>query len=73
MADENEYYDQEGSENQGSENEEVSMEELVEGNNYVLNSLVDLLVEKNIISEDELQKKLEQAPRSGDSEESNDE
>lgn len=38
--------------------DEMSMEELVETNDIVLNTLIDLLVEKKIISEEELQKKL---------------
>ncbi|MFP4424760.1 MAG: hypothetical protein ACLFP2_06060 [Candidatus Woesearchaeota archaeon] len=40
--------------------EEISPEEMIEENNAILNAVIDLLVEKEIISEEELQKKLEE-------------
>ena len=39
--------------------EEMSVEEMSEENNFVLNALIDLLVEKKIISEEEFKEKLE--------------
>ncbi|NTV23045.1 MAG: hypothetical protein HGA85_01555 [Nanoarchaeota archaeon] len=38
--------------------EELTTEELVENNNIILNTLIDLLVEKKVISEEELRAKL---------------
>ena len=38
--------------------EEMTTEDLIEENNFVLNNLVDLLIEKKIISEKEFIKKL---------------
>ncbi|MFO7710838.1 MAG: hypothetical protein R6V53_03680 [Candidatus Woesearchaeota archaeon] len=43
-----------------NEQEEISPEEMIEENNAILNAVIDLLVEKEIISEEELQKKLEE-------------
>lgn len=40
------------------EMEEVSFEELAENNNVLLNALIDLLIEKKIITEEEFQKKV---------------
>ena len=48
--------------------EEISVEELVEGNNIVLNSLIDLLIQKGVISEEDLQKKLDECRDLGDEE-----
>lgn len=45
--------------------EEMSMEDTVNNTEYVLNVLIDLLVEKGLITEKELDEKLE-----GDEEES---
>jgi len=42
----------------GMNDEEMSMEEVVETNDIVLNTLIDLLIEKKVITEAELQKKL---------------
>lgn len=39
--------------------EEMTTEEIVEANEEILHTLIDLLVEKKIITEDELDKKLE--------------
>ena len=41
------------------EEEEMSTEELVETNHLMINALIDLLGEKKVITEDELDKKLE--------------
>ncbi|MGM5483067.1 MAG: hypothetical protein ACQESF_06385 [Nanobdellota archaeon] len=41
-----------------NQEEEMSMEEVVEENNVLLNTLIDHLIEKNVISEDEFLKKL---------------
>ncbi len=38
---------------------EISIEELVHGNNIVMNALIDLLIEKKLISEEDLQGKLQ--------------
>ncbi|MGM5488499.1 MAG: hypothetical protein ACQESG_06110 [Nanobdellota archaeon] len=43
-----------------NETEEITPEEMIEENNVILNAVIDLLVEKEIISEEELQKKLEE-------------
>ena len=40
--------------------EEMSMEDTLHNTEYVLNVLIDLLVEKGVISEDELTAKLEE-------------
>lgn len=45
-------------EQEEDEMEEVSFEELAENNNVLLNALIDLLIEKKIITEDEFQKKV---------------
>ena len=37
---------------------EMSTEELVDNNNILLNTLIDILVDKKIISEEDLKKKL---------------
>lgn len=41
-------------------NEEFSTEELAESNNFVLNALIDLLIEKKVITEDELMDKYDE-------------
>jgi hypothetical protein len=41
--------------------DEMQMEEVVSGNAFVLNSLIDLLIDKKIISEEEFTKKLEES------------
>lgn len=46
------------------EHEEYSTEELAESNNFVLNALIDLLIEKKVITEEELNKKYEQLDNS---------
>lgn len=43
-----------------SNNEEVTMEDLVEENNFVMNCLIDLLIEKKVFSEEELKNKLQE-------------
>ncbi|MFW6014785.1 MAG: hypothetical protein ACOCQG_06410 [Candidatus Nanoarchaeia archaeon] len=40
------------------EEQEMSIEEVVEENNILLNTLIDHLIEKNVISEDEFLNKL---------------
>jgi len=40
--------------------EEMSVEDIAENNEAVLNALINLLVEKNIITEEELDKKIEE-------------
>lgn len=52
---------------------EMSTEEIVEENNVVLNTLIDLLIEKGIISEDELLEKLNAADAELDSEDDEEE
>lgn len=47
-------------ENCDCDEEELSMEDIAESNHVVLNALIDLLVEKKIISEEELDKKIEE-------------
>ncbi|MFP4403801.1 MAG: hypothetical protein ACOC3X_02770 [Nanoarchaeota archaeon] len=42
------------------EDQEMQMEEIISENNVVLNSLIDLLIEKKIISEEDLQKKIDE-------------
>ncbi len=42
------------------DNEEISMEDLVEENNFVMNCLIDLLIEKNVITDEELEKKMKE-------------
>ena len=44
--------------------EELSVEQLAEGNNMVLNVLIDFLIEKGVIVEDEFRQKLESATQS---------
>lgn len=41
-----------------NQEEEMSIEEVVEENNILLNTLIDHLIEKNVISEDEFLEKL---------------
>lgn len=48
-------------ENNVEENdEELSMEDVVEENDVVLNALVDVLIQKGVVSEEELQRKMEE-------------
>ena len=47
-------------ENEHLEDEEMSTEDIVTNTEFVLNALIDLLVEKKVISEEELQKKLDE-------------
>lgn len=47
----------------GCEPEHTNMEEVVSGNAFVLNTLIDLLIEKNIFTEEELTKKLEESQK----------
>ena len=42
------------------ENENLSMDEVVYNNNLLVNALVDLLIEKKIISEEEFEAKLDE-------------
>lgn len=42
------------------ENEELNTEDQVEENTYYLDALIELLIEKSIITREELDKKLEQ-------------
>lgn len=44
--------------------EELTIEQLAEGNNMVLNVLIDFLIEKGVIGEDEFRQKLESATQS---------
>lgn len=39
--------------------ENMTTEDIVEANEEILHTLIDLLIEKNVISEEELDKKLE--------------
>ncbi|MFW6311128.1 MAG: hypothetical protein ACOC1K_02715 [Nanoarchaeota archaeon] len=39
--------------------EEMSVEDMVGSNNLVLNAVIDLLIEKNIISEEDLKNKID--------------
>ena len=41
-----------------SHSHEISIEQVVSANNALVNILIDLLIEKNVISEEELRKKL---------------
>lgn len=43
---------------EGNGEEEISIEEMLEDNNIVLNTLIDLLIEKKVISEEEFMNKL---------------
>jgi hypothetical protein len=63
MEEKNEHLDQ----NEGHDDcsdcgcgEKSSMDEVVSGNAFVLNTLIDLLIDKKIISEDELTTKLKE-------------
>ena len=40
--------------------EEIKIEEIVDENDLLLNALIELLIAKKIISEEELQKKMEE-------------
>jgi hypothetical protein len=42
------------------DDEEMELEEIVSENNVILNSLIDLLIEKKVISEEDLQKKIDE-------------
>jgi uncharacterized protein YktA (UPF0223 family) len=60
--------------NQQDMGEDFSTEELAESNNFVLNALIDLLIEKKVITEDELMQKYDELQEvdvedDGDSEE----
>ncbi len=46
--------------NQQDMGDDFSTEELAESNNFVLNALIDLLIEKNVITEDELMQKYDE-------------
>lgn len=46
-------------ENMNDNYEQLAMEDLVYGNHHALNILLDLLIEKNIISEQEFKDKLD--------------
>lgn len=50
--------------------EEMSVEEMLEDNNIVLNTLIDLLIEKKIISEEEFMTKLNSMENEADAEDS---
>ena len=47
-------------EDENMQEEEMNMEDTVHNTEYVLNVLIDLLVEKGVISEEELTAKLEE-------------
>lgn len=53
--------------------QEMTVDEMVQENNIVLNTLIDFLVEKKIIDEDEFIKKLNECETSIESEDDNDE
>ena len=48
---------------EGNDNEDadISTEELVQNNNIIMNVLIDMLIEKKVISEEELKKRLDKA------------
>jgi hypothetical protein len=48
--------------------EECTMEDIIEENDIVLNALIELLIEKKIISEEELQQKIDQMEKEMDDE-----
>jgi len=52
------------------EHEEFDIEDVTINTEYVLNALIDLLVQKGIISEEELQQKLAEGDDDGDEDES---
>jgi hypothetical protein len=43
-----------------NENEEVTTEELAQHNNFLLNAVIDLLVDKKVFSEEELEAKVKE-------------
>jgi hypothetical protein len=45
----------------GCESHEVTTEDIVAENNFCLNVLIDLLIEKGVITKDEFEKKLDEA------------
>ena len=51
------------------DNEELSMEEIVYSNDALLNTVVEMLIEKKVISEKDLLKKLEELEDEEDEEE----
>jgi len=53
--------------------EELSTEEIVEDNNVILNALIDLLIKKNIIGEDEFRQKIQETENEMYEEESEEE
>ena len=53
-----------------NKDESFNMEDIVVNNNMLLNTLIDILVEKDIISEEELMKKVEEQAKEMEAEES---
>ena len=47
----------------GPSTETSNLEEVVSGNAFVLNTLIDLLIEKNVFTEEEFTKKLEDSQK----------
>lgn len=45
---------------EGESQDEYSMEDIIEENNLLLNCLIDLLIEKNIITDKELNNKIKE-------------
>jgi len=43
-----------------NENEEISTEELAQHNNFLLNAVIDVLVNKKVFSEEELEAKIKE-------------
>jgi len=52
-----------------NEEDDMTMEDLVENNDAVLHTLIDLLISKGVISEEELTKKLDELSDDDDEDE----
>jgi hypothetical protein len=52
----------------GHGKEDISLEGIVYNNNFVLNTLIELLIEKKVITEEDLMNKLEQISENLDKE-----
>lgn len=50
------------------DDDDMDMEDLIENNDAVLHSLIDLLIQKGVISEEELTKKLDELADEDDDE-----
>ena len=51
------------------DDDQISYEDLVEENNFLLEALISLLIDKKVISQDELNTKIEQMEKELDDEE----